>query len=349
VAQVTDILRRDLNDGVWSEFLPGEKSLCSRLQVSRPTVRAALDALRREGLIRIAKGRRARITGTAGSRPRSDSKVVGFLSGLDLEAMESYTLFRISELRHHLQDAGYKLEIHSDPRLYRRQSFKTLERLVGDMRACCWLLHLTNSFVQQWFEKRGVPAIILGSPRSNVHYPSIDRHYEAIARHAVGVVLGLGHRRVVLVVRDSREGGDLASEQGFLQAFEKSGYADTVPRILRHDGTVKNLRFLLNAILRLQSRPTALLVTNPGTVLTVASHLMHCGIQIPRDVSLLALDDERYLSHLTPALARYRLDWNPYAARLSRMVIQLATTGTLPRHRILVMPRFEKGETVAAV
>jgi len=349
VSQVADILRRDLRQKRWTDFLPGENALCGLLQVSRPTIRSALATLRNEGWIEIAKGRRARVVARTSARPAMPSKVVGFLSGLDWEEMESYTLFRIGELRHHLQDAGYKLEVHADPRLDRRRPFKGLERIVHELRSCCWLLHLTNHSVQAWFQEQRLRAIVLGSPQPDIHFPSIDRHYQAIVRHAVGVVLGQGHRRVTLLLRDTREGGDLATELGFSEAFENAGHPDALPRIARHDATVEGIRSLLNTLLRARPRPTALLVRNPGAVLTVMSHLMHSGIRVPQEISVVGLDDERYLNHLSPAPARYRQDWNAYAAKLSRMVIQLATSGTLAQRRTLVMPQFEKGETVAPV
>jgi LacI family transcriptional regulator len=349
VAQATDILRRDLQRGEWTDFLPGEKSLCERLQVSRPTVRAALAALRSDGIIEIAKGRRARIVRKPRGVDGPSSRVVVFLTGLAWEALESYTLFRISELRDHLQDAGYKLEVRADTRVHQKRPFKVLANLLDEVRACCWLLHTTNSDVQRWFHVRSVHAIVMGSPQPGIRFPSIDIDYRAVSRHAAGTLLGFGHRRINLLVRGSREGRDLATEQGFLEAFEKAGHPDAAACILRHDGSVRNIRSLIGTALRSNEQPTALLVMNPGVVLTVVSQLLNSGVRLPQDMSLIALDDERYLRHLVPSVTRYRIDWNTYAAKLSRLVIELATSGTLMPRRILVMPRFEKGETVAAM
>src|SRR5205085_2774779 len=60
VAQTAGILREQITAGTW-EHLPGERELCARLRVSRPTLRLALEALRKEGLFHVAQGKRRQI------------------------------------------------------------------------------------------------------------------------------------------------------------------------------------------------------------------------------------------------------------------------------------------------
>ena len=58
VSQTADVLRQDLQHGLWPGRLPGELELCQRLQISRTTLRAALEVLTREGLLSSSQGRR---------------------------------------------------------------------------------------------------------------------------------------------------------------------------------------------------------------------------------------------------------------------------------------------------
>ena len=51
--QTVDALREGMANGIWKGFLPGERELCSFLQISRPTLRAALEIVEREGLIAV--------------------------------------------------------------------------------------------------------------------------------------------------------------------------------------------------------------------------------------------------------------------------------------------------------
>lgn len=65
-------LLQDIADGVWTDRLPTEAELCEEFQVSRPTVRAALSALARDGIIYRKAG-----VGTFISAPRAQFGVSG--------------------------------------------------------------------------------------------------------------------------------------------------------------------------------------------------------------------------------------------------------------------------------
>src|SRR6185295_16411059 len=60
--RLREALRTEILAGRWIDRLPGERELSRELQVSRPTLRLALWALEREGLLHIRKGQPCRIT-----------------------------------------------------------------------------------------------------------------------------------------------------------------------------------------------------------------------------------------------------------------------------------------------
>lgn len=70
-ARVAEVLRKDLRVGRWRQWLPSEIELRAHLKVSRNTVRAALQALQREGLVTASQGKRRRIL----LRPAGDQAV----------------------------------------------------------------------------------------------------------------------------------------------------------------------------------------------------------------------------------------------------------------------------------
>ena len=68
VSEATAALRNTLGSDRWADYLPGERVLSSQLRVSRQTLRAALEQLRREGLIQVEPGRRAFSSPNRGQR-----------------------------------------------------------------------------------------------------------------------------------------------------------------------------------------------------------------------------------------------------------------------------------------
>lgn len=80
------IRRREFAEG---EQLPSERELMTFFNVGRPSVREALAALKRKGLVQISNGERARV-----SRPSADT-IIGELSGMAKDFLSHLAVSRI--------------------------------------------------------------------------------------------------------------------------------------------------------------------------------------------------------------------------------------------------------------
>jgi len=74
VAQTVDSLREGIQSGHWREFLPGERELCEALQVSRRTLRLALDELQRQGWLEVSSRQRRRIKARQVATSKTEGK-----------------------------------------------------------------------------------------------------------------------------------------------------------------------------------------------------------------------------------------------------------------------------------
>src|ERR1043166_5340529 len=237
VGQVVGILRRDLERGEWSKHLPTEAFLCDRLQVSRKTLRGALEILGREGLVDSSQGRRRRITPRAhGVRRPVRSNVVAWLSPDPLHTLSPFMLLYVSELRRHLQEAGYALQIVSSP-VSSEHPQTALESLTHQTHAACWILVHSTAPVQRWFWQRKIPCLLSGAAHKDIDLPSIATNHRAVCRHAVGVFLRHGHRRIALFAPRSNLAGNLASEQGFREGCQSGSRTIDRPLVVHHDST----------------------------------------------------------------------------------------------------------------
>lgn len=346
-ARVAEVLRNDLGRGKWRLWLPSESELCHQLKVSRNTVRAALQALQREGLVSSSQGSRRRILHQPAARRLVHAKVVGWLTFEPPNLASPETTLYLDELRRHAHNAGYELVVIPGENIRSASGGKSLANLVRRTRAACWVLAAANSAVQRWFYTRKQHTVVLGSCHEGIHLPCVDADFRAESRHAVGQFLGLGHRVIALVIPRTKLAGDLASEAGFREGVERAGRKDVVARIAHHDLTAESVQRAVGSLWDRPHPPTAILAGRARHFLTVLTHLTNTGLRVPRDVSLISREHEWFLDNVIPSVACYRQNTEAIAARFSRMVVQLASTGVCMRTPILFMPRFREGDTLA--
>lgn len=343
-SQVVEVIRKGLVEGEWIEFLPGERELCNRFAVSRPTLRSALHELEKEGFIRVDSTRRRRILRPEGVR-KVLSKTVCLLTPIPLYAVPPHTLFWIDEMRDHLIDAGFKLEIHYGERFYREDPAKSLASLVHQTRAAGWILWLSSERMQRWFSDNRTPCLIMGSCHQGVTLPSLDLDQRAVCRHAVSQFLARGHQRIAFIIHSGGFAGDLESIQGIEEAHAQFGSSAPRPEVVWHDSTPQGIVQKLHGLFRRAKPPTAFLVARSATVLTVHGYLMKRGLRFPQDALLISRDHDPFLEFLIPTVARYALSPRLYAKVASRTVIQLVQGEPLSKREIRLTPKLIKGET----
>lgn len=348
-AQVAASLRAAIEQGSWKETLPSERRLTEVFQVSRPTMRTALHLLAKDGLIEIRQGRPNRLLARTRVRAVDQNRLVGLIMDKPTSEIHENPFQSISEMRSHLAERGFDTKmLNCDARSAAAERRK-LEEFVRQNRVFCCALISVSRELQQWFVTHSIPALVIGSCHASVRLPSLDVDYRAVCRHAAGVMLSHGHRRIVLLLPDFGLAGDLASEQGFLEAVVPRGRSgDARLSVVRHDSTASNIRSLLDTLFDSPEPPTGLVVAKPKHLLTVAFHLLQRGISVPGTVSLIARDQYSLFGDDSTPIAHYRFEENVYSNRLIRLMLQLASTGQLPAEPNLVFPRFFAGRTVAS-
>jgi DNA-binding LacI/PurR family transcriptional regulator len=344
--QAANAIRQAIADGTWKESLPSERRLCEMLRVSRPTIRTALHLLAKDGLLAIHQGRRNRLLTAPRSGPERQSRLVGLIAPQPVSHLSLATYQGISEMCAHLTEQGFTTEILVCPPGSARVQQRRINEFVRQNRVFCCVLISVSKDLQQWFSENSVPALVLGSCHSQVKLPSLDFDYRSVCRHAAGILLGKGHRRLALVVPNSGVAGDLASEEGFNDATASHRADQTLGVIVRHNGTAAHISTKLDALFNSAHTPTALLVAKPQHVLIVIIYLLKRGLTMPDTVSLIARDYDQNFGVVSPPIAHYSPKEGAFAHRLSRLMLQMVNRGYLPPEPNLIFPKFLPGGTI---
>ena len=333
--QVALRLLAGIENRTWGSWLPGERALTKSLQTSRKTLRKALAQLERDGAIRTRQGCGREIVATrrTSERPAAQEESVGLLAPESLENLRPYTALWVDELRALLFENQVRLVTFSGHRYFSGHPENALARLLEQNPQRCWVLAHSNEAIQHWFHDRRIPCLIAGSSHPGLPLPSVDLDYFALCRHAAGVMLRLGHRRLAFFAPQSKRAGDLESERGFLSGARSSRHANVESVIAHHDGTVDGAYRALRRLFAMVARPTSVLVTNPAYYLTAFAFLAERGLRVPQDVSLLSRDDDSFLSYIRPTPARYSCNPKAYARRLQSQ-LQLCFAGEVGAHSI---------------
>ena len=345
VQYAADALRDGIRKGEWVGRLPGERILSERLQISRPTLRQALDLLEREGLLRNEPGKRRVIQVDPDSRPRPEPRVV-FLAPYPEQALEPFAIFEIEALRRKLTQANIPLEFQFARALRSRTPARQLADRVFSSPSAVWLLYRASRHAQAWFRRQGVPAVVMGSTYPEIGLPSVDVDFQATCRHATHRFLKRGHAadQLVLLIPEGDLAGTGDAVKGFLEAVGPAGEEQVA---VHADQPADICRVIDRLFAKTWKRPTGLLIQRPIYAHAAAGHLMSSnGYRLPADVSMVVLDDGPSLSFMVPEPSRYTKDGEAFARKLFQLVEAALRGGRTPTPQIRILPDWVAGSTL---
>lgn len=349
--QVAHAISERIRHEEFGPSLPAERWLAQSLQVSRRTIRRALQHLRQERILSTIPGQETRIV----QRPPRTAmahtmRSVGLLLPESVDRLEPYSTVFFDLLRTLLFENGLRLETHSGPSYFSRRPGAALAKLTARFPCEAWVLAFSNRACQGWFHSRGLPAVVVGTAHRGLDLPYVDLDMRVTARHAGSHLLAKGHRRLGLVIPEKDRAGDRMTQEGFLEAVRTSGHAGVDTRVFSHDGTMNGIRRMTERILLLPERPTALFIANPYHYLGVATLLSERGLRVPHDVSLLCRDDDFCLRFLPVEPSRYTyLPERRARAIFSTLMgaIQPGPAASGGARSVLLLPDLVEGASVA--
>jgi len=218
--QVAAHLREQLTSGEIKGQMPGTPLLSERLGVDRKTIITALNLLGQEGLL-VAQGagKRRRIM-VPEERVGARHLRVAILLYEKGDRNERSML----GLLHQLKDSGCAAFFASRAQGDLKMDASKLEKMAKENDADAWVVASGSGEVLRWFSEQALPVFALYGRHMTLPIAASGPSKSAAMTAAVRRLAGMGHRRIVNVVREERrkpEPGLL--ERNFLAALEDCG------------------------------------------------------------------------------------------------------------------------------
>ena len=160
-------------------------------------------------------------------------------------------------------------------------------------------------------------------------YVTIDD--QRAMREATRHVLGLGHRKLLFIVRDAR----LPTTQQRIEGFFASARAATpkaTATVLQRDPAEEAFARQVADAMGRPHTPTAIIASNSAIALSLVRVLQELRIRWPDDVSLLAFDEPEWAPILSPPLAVVRHPTERIARETwQRLLARIRTPEQKPR------------------
>jgi DNA-binding LacI/PurR family transcriptional regulator len=344
--QTAEHLLDAIRSGLWVDRLPGVAELALYFKVSGHTVRAALEILEADGVLKSGGSHLPRKILAAGAAMPSKKIRVGILPASPIQQDNAKAQWMLSEIQSNLERSGHI-------GVFMSQSLEKMKHASGKVLACldahpmdAWIVCSPSRNVLEALSTQNLPVYSLGGNFDNLPIAGSRIRLDLAFKEVIHQLVQIGHRRIVLIGPDFlRNPVPGPSAIAFVETLVSHGIAVGKFHLPDWEETPEGLGILLESLFR-TTPPTALLVVDPAHTAGVLSFIASSGLRVPEDVSILALMGDPTLDWCRPRLST--LNW-PHALiirHIHRWVERIAREGTC-HDQALFSATLVAGETLA--
>jgi LacI family transcriptional regulator len=132
-------------------------------------------------------------------------------------------------------------------------------------------------------------------------------------RQAVQHLAALRHGRIAFIAGPSNLKSALARKEAFQKSMGEIGLEPPPEMIVVGDHTMEGGMHALGELVKLISRPTAVLCSNDMTAIGVMREAYELGLRVPQDLSVIGFDNIRLSEFMTPPLSTVQMSQSELA------------------------------------
>ena len=292
--KIVEMVRNgDLKDG---DRLPPEEEIAKQNNISRGTVRMALEDLAREGIIKRYPKR-----GTFISLEKSNIPVKIAILSPTVPVGRKETDFYRSELWGGIEEGVVKEGI-SIILLNHQKGIELSKGIDGIL----FLVPLRSQIeILNEIKGKGIPLIVVGAQIDGVNYIAVDN--EKGVEEAISYLVKLGHKKIGAIFSSLDYFDSFYRYKGFLSTLKKFGLPVKknwikIISVMDAEKWIEEAERKTKEILSEKDKPTAIFAEGGFLTLGAKKSIEKKGYKIPSDISLIGFDDFYLARYLEPPL-----------------------------------------------
>ena len=305
---VKQTLRNEIIDGKYkiNEKLPTESELMKRFDVSRYTIRRAVDDLENEHYIyRIQGGGMFVQDWQRDWSTPEKNKIIGVIS----THMADYIFPSIiSGIDSVVTDQGYSLIVGNTLNNHDRERQTLLNML--DLKIAGLIIEPTQSALPnsnldlyRQLQNYHIPTILFHSTYPGFSFPTLLTKDLEAEKELTKYLFKLGHSNILGIFQINDQQG-VNRMSGMVQAYQEENIPITKSNIVMYQSNDAFTDIVNKADTILKANPhiTAIACYNDELATRIISHLQSQGLQVPHDISVVGFDNYEMAQLITPKL-----------------------------------------------
>jgi DNA-binding LacI/PurR family transcriptional regulator len=302
--QVAHHLKDCIAHGELTGFMPGGAVLARGLGIGRTTADAALDILTADGLLAPAGERKRRRIIAADTPGGTKPMRVCMILYEPSDAANQY----VPEVRQLLLASGFGLELSPKTLTELNHDPAKVGKMVRNHPADAWVVCSGSRPVLEWFSESPFPAFALFGRMQRLAMPGIKPDKRLALGEAMKTLVGHGHRKIVLLVREDRRKPSFGDfETAFLNQLGHYGIRTGPYNIPEWTETASGLRRCIDRLFDL-TPPTAIFVGDSVLFLAVQNILRNQASGDSKKVVLISTDYHPHMDWCDPPVPHFT--WN---------------------------------------
>ena len=299
--------------------------------------------LEREGLLVPQGHGRGRLIDLRGGKKSSGLRVA-ILPGDASDRGLNYLI----ELEHELTAVGHQAFFTTESLDLLGMNVERIARLVKRTDADVWVVVAASRAVLEWFAAQDTPVFAMFGRRNEVPIASVGPDKRPAVIESTRMLVGLGHRRIVLLTRERRRlPKPGAVEQAFLDELAAHGIAPGEYHLPDWEESPAGFHARLESLFRV-TPPTALIVDEAPFFVAALQFCVSRGLRVPADVSMVCTDDDPAFEWCSPEVSHIRWDSGPVVRRIVKWVADVSR-GRKNLRQTLTPAEFVPGGTIGPV